>query len=171
MTSVIRLATAADPAAIAKVHVASWQQAYRDILPAEYLASLSLEQCRTQWIDAIAAKINTIFVAEIDSEIVGFSCIGLCRDEGAGATDFEILAIYVDAAYWTRGIGRELWLASRDVALTQGARSISLWVFSENARAIKFYQAAGFACEQDSLETFEIGGIEASEFRFSMPLS
>jgi len=171
MTPVIRVATAVDPAAIAKVHVASWQQAYREILPADYLASLSIEQRRTQWVDAIAAGINTIFVAEIDGEIVGFSCIGPCRDEGAQLTDYEILAIYVDPKYWTQGVGHELWLASRDAALTNGARHISLWVFSENVRAIRFYQTAGFSCEEGSMETFEIGGIEASELRFVLPLS
>jgi len=38
-----------DLEAIAKVHVLSWQHAYRQLLPQEFLASLSIEQRRTMW--------------------------------------------------------------------------------------------------------------------------
>ena len=167
----IRRATRADPAAIAKVHVASWQQAYRHFLPADYLASLSIEQRRLQWVDAITAGINGIFVAELGGELIGFSCIGPCRDEGATNATYEILAIYVNPANWTQGVGRELWLASLGFAQESRAERVSLWVFTENARAISFYQAAGFVCEEESLTTFEIGGINASELRYVLKLN
>lgn len=170
MSTVIRRATAADPAAIAKVHVASWQQAYRDILPEAYLASLSIEQRLAQWHKTIEAQINPVFVAEVDGEVVGFSCVGPCRDADAGPQDYEILAIYLDNRYWSKDLGRQLWLAARDVAVVQGAQRMSLWVFSKNLRAIKFYQTMGFSCETGSLEVFDIGCIEASELRFSMRL-
>lgn len=157
--------------AIAKVHVASWQIAYRDIFPAEYLATLSVEQRKAQWTDTIGKAISQTFVAEINGEIVGFSCVGPCRDEGAQPTDFEIWALYVIADYWKQGVGRELWLTSRSGALAKGARRISLWAVAGNVRAINFYQRAGFACEEASLTSFELGGVEAQEFRFSQNLA
>lgn len=171
MALCIRRATSADPAAIARVHVASWQQAYRHFLPADYLASLSIEQRRLQWVDAIAAGINGIFVAELGGKIVGLCSVGPCRDEDMPPASYEILAIYVNPANWTQGVGRELWLASLGFARECRAERVSLWVFTENARAISFYQAAGFVCEEKSLTTFEIGGINASELRYVLKLN
>lgn len=36
----IRKASPSDAKAIAQVHISSWQDAYRDLMPAEYLLSL-----------------------------------------------------------------------------------------------------------------------------------
>jgi hypothetical protein len=44
----IRQAILEDAEAIAKVHVASWQAAYKGLMPAEFLASLSVERRKTQ---------------------------------------------------------------------------------------------------------------------------
>lgn len=45
----VRHATANDAAAIAQVHVASWQAAYRGLLPEALLVSLSVERRQRHW--------------------------------------------------------------------------------------------------------------------------
>jgi hypothetical protein len=49
MGLVVRRAEPQDAPAVARVHVASWRQAYRGLLPQEYLDSLSIEARTTTW--------------------------------------------------------------------------------------------------------------------------
>ncbi|MCV2350448.1 GNAT family N-acetyltransferase [Paucibacter sp. Y2R2-4] len=161
----IRTAIPSDVEAIARVHVATWKQAYSHILPAEFLAKLPVEKRRSMWAKSVAEDLPHVLVAELDGEVVGFSAIGPCRDEGSSSSDFEIWAIYLSPSHWSLGLGRELWEASRTVAANRGASSVSLWVFADNERAIRFYQKAGFTVDNGSRKTFEFGGIQLQEVR------
>jgi ribosomal protein S18 acetylase RimI-like enzyme len=156
----VRPATGDDAEAIAQVHVASWRSAYRRILAPEFLAGLSVEQRQARWSDAIANDLPHVLVADADGQVVGFSAFGPCRDADAGALAFD------------RGLGRELWLASREALLQRGAQRVSLWVIANNARATRFYTLAGFAPQPESLKAFELGGMQLEEVRFwqSLPV-
>lgn len=162
----IRAATPADAEAIAQVHVESWRHAYRDILSTKFLAGLSVEKRQAMWSDSIAKGLPHILVAELNGQVVGFSAIGPCRDEGSPPTSFEIWAIYLSQRCWSKGHGRELWLASREIAVVRGACSISLWVIANNERAIKFYRSAGFMPEANSLKPLGFGGGQINEVRY-----
>lgn len=165
-----RAATSTDAEAIGQVHVASWQHAYRHILPAEFLAGLSVKKRQAMWAEAIATGRPHVMVAEADGRVVGFSAFGPCRDADASDAAFEIWAIYLAPSHWSQGLGRELWLASREALLERGARSVSLWVIANNERAIRFYNAAGFEAESSSLKTFELGGARIEEIRYGQRL-
>jgi ubiquinone/menaquinone biosynthesis C-methylase UbiE/ribosomal protein S18 acetylase RimI-like enzyme len=167
----IRAATIDDAKAIAEVHVRSWQHAYRDLLPAIFLASLSLEKREALWTDSLTTRRSSLLVAEADNKVVGFSAFGPCRDEGAGPTDYELWALYLAPDYWSSGLGRELWLKSRKEMAATGASLVSLWVLEGNDRAIRFYAAAGFHPQLDSAKAFELGGVPVREIRYvnSMP--
>ena len=168
---IIRNATSIDAEAIARVHVRSWQQSYRDILPQEYLNNLSIERRTAAWIESFATTLQQVVVAEINGQIVGFSGFGPCRDDSAGPTDFEIWALYLDSAFWSKGIGRQLWQASLNAIVDKGATRVTLWVLKDNQRAIRFYRAAGFQPENDSEKQIEIGGVRLSEVRYSRRLA
>ena len=167
----IRPAIPADAAAVAAVHVASWREAYRTILPAEYLARLSVERRQQVWRESIETGSPRLLVAEIADSLAGFSAFGPCRDEGAGPDAFEIWAIYLSPAHWSHGVGRALWFGSRARMIESGARTVSLWVFPDNARAIRFYRAAGFVEEPGSLKSFELGGTEVQEIRYVLHIA
>ena len=167
----IRTAIAVDAEQIARVHVASWQQAYQAVLPAEFLDRLSVPKRQAKWADSIAKGLPHILVVEINGQVVGFSAIGPCRDDGALSTTFEIWAIYLSPSHWSNGHGRELWLASREVLVNRGAHSVSLWVIASNERAIKFYRSAGFVPEASSLKRFELGGVQVEEIRYVQQLA
>lgn len=159
-------ATLDDCRAVAEVHVESWQHAYRDILPAEYLASLSVEQRAALWRETVATQSARVLVARSHGAIVGFVACGASRDAGAPRDRGEIWAIYVKPTGWSSGIGRELWLAARRQLQAQGFKRVSLWVIVGNQRAIDFYARAGFIEEPASRQSFELGGTRLEEVRY-----
>lgn len=166
----IRPATAPDAPAIAQVHVQSWQHAYRDCLPADYLANLSVDARCKLWQGALAKGAPRVWVADVDGNIAGFIAIGPSRDEGALPDAFEVWAIYLAPEYWGQGLGRELMQAAREFCVQSGASSVSLWVIVGNQRAIDFYLAMGFAAQPDSLSQFELGGTRLQEMRYVLSL-
>lgn len=164
----IQPATLDDCQSIAQVHVESWQQAYEQILPTPYLASLSVTEREAMWRQAVERWPSQLLVARTEGQIVGFVSFGASRDDGASPECAEIWAIYVRPALWSSGIGRELWLAARQRILQAGYKSISLWVFASNERAIRFYERAGFRAELESRKQFELGGAGVEEVRYVM---
>ena len=166
MSATIEPATDLDARAIAQVHVLAWQHAYRDLLPADYLAGLSVDWRETVWRDAIALGEPQVLVARLVGEVIGFASFGRSRDADAPAGCAELWAIYLSLTAWSRGIGRALWQAARDALAAQGFGSVTLWVMEGNARAIRFYEAAGFVLDADSAKRFEIGGQPLVEVRY-----
>lgn len=168
----IEPAQAADARGIAQVHVASWREAYRELLPADYLASLSVESRETGWRRDIESGPSRVVVARAeDGRIIGFANFGACRDADAPAGRGELWAIYLEPGHWSCGVGRALCARALHELATQGYVSVSLWVMVGNARAIRFYERAGFACEPGSMKTFELGGVTLGELRFQRELS
>jgi SAM-dependent methyltransferase/ribosomal protein S18 acetylase RimI-like enzyme len=167
----VRAATGDDARAIAEVHVQSWQQAYRRLLPQDYLAGLSVRKREAMWAESLAEGRSSLLVAEVCGKVVGFSAFGPCRDEGAGPTDYELWGLYLEPDHWSSGLGRELWLKTRQDLASAGATRVTLWVLDGNERAIRFYTAAGFHLQPDSMKALELGGIPVREVRFvhSMP--
>ncbi|MFL6233636.1 MAG: GNAT family N-acetyltransferase [Thermoanaerobaculia bacterium] len=162
----LRAADITDARAIAEVHVLSWQHAYRGLLPQGFLDGLSVEQRQAVWSSSLTQGEASVLVAEVKDRVVGFSAFAPCRDEGAQSSDYEVLAIYVDPSQWSTGVGRGLWLKSREVMVAQGAGRVSLWVLVGNERAIRFYTAAGFQPDPGSVKAIEVGGVQAHEARY-----
>jgi ribosomal protein S18 acetylase RimI-like enzyme len=167
----IRSAVVGDARAIADVHVLSWQHAYSHMLPRAFLAALSVEQREAMWSEALRIGRPSLLVAEANGQVVGFSACGPCRDENSKPTDAEVWAIYLAPSKWSMGLGRQLWLRSKEALQSQGATNISLWVVSGNERAINFYTAAGFSPEPCSAKAFELGGVQLHEVRYVRKLS
>ena len=170
MAVLIEPATLADARRVAEVHVQAWQAAYVGIVPDEHLASLSIDKRETMWREAIEKQVPELLVAWVDGEAAGWVSFDTSRDKDAAASTGEIWALYVDPAHWSSGIGRELWRCARERLLERGFRSIGLWVLAANARAIRFYEAAGLALELGSAKLFELGGKQVQELRYTAAL-
>lgn len=158
-------ASAADCRAVAQIHVDAWRVAYAGIVPPDCLAALSVEQREAMWRTAVERGTPRILVARVDQLVVGWLAYGRCRDEGADQHVGEIWAIYAAPAAWSSGIGRALWEAAQLDLQEQGYRFVTLWVIRENARAMRFYQRAGFTIEAQSAKEFELGGAQITEVR------
>jgi ribosomal protein S18 acetylase RimI-like enzyme len=152
------------------VHVRTWQAAYRGMVPDAYLAGLSVDQREATWGGAITSGTPRLLVAKEEGDVVGWIAFGPCRDDGASAHAGEIWALYVAPEFWASGAGRMLWLAARERMIEEGYHSVSLWVIAGNARAIRFYLAAGFAAEPSSRKAFTLGGETLREVRYRLAL-
>jgi len=155
-----------DARVVAQIHVDSWREAYKAILPAEYLASLSVEKRQAWWEKCIAEGKPELLVAKTNEVVHGWINFSASRDEDATPTDGEIWAIYVSPASWSSGTGRQLWHHASERLRSQGFQTCSLWVFPQNARAIRFYEAAGFALDSVPPKSFQLAGLALQEVRY-----
>ena len=163
----IRTALPADTLAIADIHVAGWQSAYRGLVPDDHLDRLSVSKRREQWVKAVECGRPKILVAEIDDAVVGWIPFDQCRDADKPSGTGEIWAIYVAPDRLGQGVGRELWLRALAGLRHHGFLHVTLWVLSLNHRACGFYAKAGFRPELESAKTVDIGGAQLQELRYS----
>jgi len=138
----IRPATLEDATAIARVHVASWQSTYREMLPDEFLASLSETGYAERWKRVIGDGSSKVYVAEDGGEVVGFASGGRERAGETGYTG-ELYAIYVIDAAQRRGFGRELVRATVAGLRELGLDDMIIWVLRDNQPARSFYERLG----------------------------
>lgn len=142
---IVRAATIDDTPAIARVNADTWRTAYRNIIPAYFLANLSYEVRESNWREILLNADNTgdfACVAENDlGEIVGFAA---GCPERTGKYDYrgELSAIYILEAYQRQGIGRQLVREVAKKLAESGFNSMLLWVLADNS-ACKFYKALG----------------------------
>jgi ribosomal protein S18 acetylase RimI-like enzyme len=162
----IRLATDADAEGVAIVHVRTWQAAYRGVIPDEFLDALTVETRMRAWRAALETGKQEVWVACAATEINGWVAFGSSRDSDAAPTAGELEAIYIFPQYWGTGLGRALWLKARSRLQERGFSSATLWVLSQNDRAIRFYRAAGFLPDWNSQKSISIGGKQLQEVRF-----
>ena len=143
----VRPATREDARAIAEVHVASWRDAYRGLLPDDYLEKLSVDEREAQRLEAFdrPSAGSGVLVAEEDGQVVGFATFSPSRDDDAPGGTGEVPAIYVDPAAVGTGVGRELFAAVTEALRRAGFTRATLWVLDANAGARRFYEKAGWA--------------------------
>jgi ribosomal protein S18 acetylase RimI-like enzyme len=166
----VRPATARDVPAIAAIHISAWQAAYADLMPAEHLAQLSADKRQAMWREAIEFADPQVYVALDDATCVGFVAFDRSRDKGTPAETGEIWSLYVAPSRWSRGIGRLLWNAAHEGLKEEGCTEVTLWVLLGNARALAFYEKAGFVREPASVKTIKVGGASLEEIRLRHPI-
>ncbi|MCE2783186.1 N-acetyltransferase family protein [Limnohabitans sp.] len=168
--SLIRHAVPEDARAVAEIHVDAWRAAYSAILPEAFLASLTVASCQAFWAQVLADKQGDLLVAMASDRMLGWISTGPCRGQDAAMDDAEIWALYASPSVWSTGVGCQLWSTARTRLLEQGHRQCRLWVLAQNARAIRFYKAAGFERDEFPAKTFELGGTVVQEIRWSCRL-
>lgn len=164
-----RDATAADANGIARVHVRSWQGAYRGLMPDAHLDSLDESARAEVWRRSIERGLGHVLVAEADGEIAGFVACFASRDEDAPARCGEVGAIYLDPGFWDCGIGWTLMSAAIDRLTSDGYTEVTLWVLAGNERAMRFYERCGFVID-GSEKVDDAMGIALHELRYRRPL-
>ncbi len=169
----IRKAIAGDELSIAKVHIQSWQETYKGILPQNYLDNLpnKMNERTQMWTSAIANPQRWTWVATINTEIVGFTIFGPPRDKDRDGF-IELGAIYLLEEYKNMGIGISLLLSGFNFFHSQGYKKSYCWVLKGNS-TIKFYEKTGAAFSGQS-KFDQIGGETFEELAYdwnSIPIS
>lgn len=165
----IRPATPADAPAIAAVHVASWQGAYRGALPDEVLDGLDVERRTAGWRQHLTDEGQFTFVSEDDGVITGFAHANAAREDNPDRKTGEVVAIYAAPDVWGTGAGRALMSAAVEGLGEAGYRDAVLWVLDSNVRARRFYELAGW--EPDGATKDDVvAGVAVTEVRYRRTL-
>lgn len=143
-----------DSLAVASIRVAGWRTAYAGLVEQAVLDALDPVTEAVRRADEWGRGPSPV-VAELDGRVVGFVLACPYRaateqpahwphDRDAG----EVAALYVDPAGGQgRGVGRALLTRALADLRTAGHPVARLWVLTANARARRFYSAAGFLDE------------------------
>ena len=163
--AIVRPAAVADAAAIAAVHVRTWQAAYVDVFGAERLAGMDVDARAERWRRWLEDG-EAAFVVELDGRVVGFSWVGPSRDEDA---EGELYAIYALPDAWGTGAGSQLMDAGVESMRASGYRNAVLWVLEDNPRARRFYEREGWSLDGGRKDA-EFVGMRVPEVRYRITL-
>ncbi|MFB6812628.1 GNAT family N-acetyltransferase [Streptomyces sp. NPDC056387] len=137
----------ADIDTVSALRVRGWQAAYASLIPQDYLDAMSpgddAQRRRARFASSRGSVWNLVAVDEDDVPI-GWICFGPYRGATDAAAPGEVYALYVEPSLTGRGIGRALLEAMHQHAEAQQFSTLLLWVLRDNARARRFYAAAGY---------------------------
>lgn len=151
----LRPARVEDAPQLAHIHLQTWQAAYREILSERFLSDLNggVPQRTAFLAQAIAGGALSVWVVELEGELVAWASFGSSRDVDASAATGELRALNLLPGIWGRGIGTRLWGQVRQQLVEAGYASAAVWVVQGNRRALGFYQALGFVAEPHTEKT------------------
>jgi len=151
----IRLATPADAPDMAEIHARSWEVAYKDIIPEEYIK----EKNKTRpalWKRIITEENTSRYVIETQGRIVGFVHADPPRDDDLDDSFYELHGLYLYPDYYRKGIGSQAMAFVFAKVRALGKTNMALYVLSENANSIQFYEKCGFTADGKT-DTYDYG--------------
>ncbi|MDD4773345.1 MAG: GNAT family N-acetyltransferase [Eubacteriales bacterium] len=152
----IRLAVPADAPDMAQVHMRSWEAAYNDIVPAEYIREKNAGR-PALWQRIISSENTAHYIIQRDRQTVGIMTIVPTPQDGdADCETCELEGIYLHPDYYRMGIGTQAMDFAFDTARRWGKTVMTLWVFAENTNAIEFYEKCGFKSDGKT-KTYNMG--------------
>ena len=169
MATRIRPARRGDELAVAELHVRSWQEAYGELMPSEFLAALDPRDRAGRYTFGDQEGPTTLLALsagegargtlrsqqrEVRSgspsppgePLLGFVTFGASRDADARGLG-EVYALYVDPGSHRGGIGRMLMAEARRALADEGFSEAILWVLQGNDRARQFYEREGWVAD------------------------
>ena len=171
LSFLIRRATSADAEPISHVHTRSWQHAYRNLLPSEWLDNLQWQDRIGSWNRGLAEGSSTkVYVAtNEEDEVIGFASAGASRDTDVDQLrTYELYSIYLVPEAWNIGVGAGL-LQSVLEDISVEFESMSVWVLTGNQRARKYYERQGFG-QDGAIQTAQIDVHQLEEIRYRIAL-
>ncbi|MEJ0068122.1 MAG: GNAT family N-acetyltransferase [Pseudomonadota bacterium] len=148
----IRAAAAEDADAIAALHVASWRDSFRGMIPDAVLDGPMLDERLPMWRQTLSAMPAGRFVLvatepneDGTTRIDGFASGGRRRGRDRANLPFEaeIYTLYIAAARRGQNLGCRL-MASMGVRLQLfGHASVMLWTLQANTAGRAFYEGLG----------------------------
>jgi len=153
---IIRSLQLADARDIASLHIETWRDTYRGLLPDSQLDALNLERSTANWERSLANP-------QLQNRLANF---GVFRNEvllgfgGAGdprevwGYDSELWAINIPKRFQKQGVGKALLMACVQHAVTLAARNMYLYCVIGNDNAMQFYHRFG-AVDSDRIKVGE----------------
>lgn len=148
----LRLATINDAEAIANIHVTSWHETYRGIIPESYLSKLNVAERQAMWTTALERG-QSIAVVEVNGNVVGFANGGKNRDQNP-LYPGELYAIYLLKQFHGRGIGKQLFNEATQQLKDQNLFPFVTFVLADNP-TLGFYHTMGAKIIGEHIEDFD----------------
>jgi ribosomal protein S18 acetylase RimI-like enzyme len=142
----IRAATEDDLLSVARIHVASWRDAYQGVVPDALLVDRSVEDTLSGWRSTFAKYPENITVAVLPDDVIrGFCCAGPVEDTVRNSPfEFEIYGLHVSPGSRRQGIGAALlrWAFAR-ARDGEAMNSAIVWTLSDLVLSRRFYEREG----------------------------
>ncbi|MGG5461131.1 N-acetyltransferase family protein [Clostridium sp. B9] len=160
----IRYAYISDAKDLAKIHSNSWKVSYKGIIPDEILDNFNIEKKQRYFERVIKDGLEENAVILSNNEVIGFICIGKCRDTDKTDSYGEVWGIYLLPEYFGRGVGTKLINWGLGELRNRGYKKVTLWVLEDNIKARKFYEKVGFK-HDGTIKEINIGK-SLNEYRY-----
>jgi ribosomal protein S18 acetylase RimI-like enzyme len=145
----VRRAVLEDAPAIAAIHVAAWQAAYRGLMAEEVLDWLSVASREARWrrILSIQDSTSRVWVAVDGDAVLGFASTAPSVDDDASPGTAELYTLYLAPPWMRQGVGSMLLAHAVGDLGARGFALVTLWVLAENRRARDFFERASWSAD------------------------
>jgi ribosomal protein S18 acetylase RimI-like enzyme len=136
----VRKGTNRDASVLAELFRASWEGAYRGIIPHVHLEGMIRRRDKRWWQNAVKGS-DGLLVLEVAGVVAGYVTFGRAR--GRGKPPGEIYELYLSPSYQGLGFGEHLFEAARHALDERRLRGLIVWALTENTAAGSFYWRRG----------------------------
>ena len=164
----LRRASPGDEAAIARVNVEAWRQAYADRVPPAMVAAVTVERREAMWLALIGhhAATHPTWVAVADTGgLVGFAT-GSPAGSPVDGIQGELHMLFVAPGFQRRDVGRRLFHALAEGLVAAGCSSAVATVLDAPA-ALGFCRALGGVAAAGT--TLDVVGRPVAQTLFAWP--
>jgi ribosomal protein S18 acetylase RimI-like enzyme len=141
----LRRALPTDAPTVGRIHVESWNVAYRGIMPDDVIARTDLAYRTRLWAERIADPEWPVYLIEEDGACVAFCQMIASKDPDDDAARVgHITSLHVLPQLRGRGYGRMLMDCVVAEFQRRGFADVTLWVLEANRPARLFYEKYGF---------------------------
>lgn len=154
----IRRVMVGDEKRLAYIQTESWKEAFREIVPADILAKCTdIGRATEMYKQLLEENKGNGYILELEEKPHCMAWWDAARDRDMDGFA-ELICIHSLKDNWRKGYGKMMMKKVLDDVKRAGYSKIMLWVFDNNIRAIRFYEAFGFAAsgrKKPSLGTME----------------
>ncbi|UAK23507.1 GNAT family N-acetyltransferase [Sphingomonas nostoxanthinifaciens] len=167
----IRQASAGDSGRLALIGAATFLETFADILDGDAIVAHCRDAHAEAAYSAYLAAGASAWLAETTAggAPIGFALLAAADIPGMNPTgDIELKRIYSLSRFHGQGLGAALMACAMEEAARRGAKRLLLGVYKCNARAIAFYEKAGF--EPIAERRFRVGGRDYDDLVLARPV-
>jgi RimJ/RimL family protein N-acetyltransferase len=150
-----------------KVHNLSWRQAYKDVMPLDYIERTTEEQRKDSFIKSLEDSNNYFFIVKCKDNPIGILHLSKRQDLITNVVEGEIVSIYMLEEYCGKGYGGIVLDFAIKYLENDSCIKIFLWVLEFNNRAKKVYEKYGFVFNGSQREIFRGEMYKQLKYEFS----